>query len=220
MKRNDIEIQQIRLLLDKFYDGTCSHDEELALRDFFSAADPDSLPADMLAERKLFSAIGNADRQICDMAPQKMIEDCLTQADTRKKNPDRRHVRLQSGKRRPLMLWLSATAAAMIAIAVILMPKFHRSETIEIHDAFAENFTPTVIDTTKPVETKVVKSDLIDSEPYAIIDNQEEARRLVAETMALIGDRMTLANNTISKSREKINSINTTVKNILKNEKI
>lgn len=195
MRTHETDIQTVRALLDRYYDGACTPGEERRLRDFFAAAEHSALPPDLQADAAMMSALNEADDNLCMMAdPDKIAEAYMSAATVIKKGRGRRS--------RLMMLWNPAAAAIIAAVVA----------TVFVFTA-PKNSSPAVTDIP---ENAVAAAD----DPYVEIDNAEEADRLLNETFALIGKRMAFAHKTVSKTGGKIDKTNSTVKNILKNEKI
>lgn len=93
------DIDKIYLLLEKFYDGSATEEEETFLRDFFRSA---NAPADLEADRRLFAEL---DRKVA--APAELKENIGRMID----------IRAAIGKKRRRSAWIIA-AAASLALAI------------------------------------------------------------------------------------------------------
>ena len=194
MKAQDTDIQIIRKLRDRYYDGTSNPNDERRLREFFSVVDRSDLPSDLQADAAMLSAISDFDEKMYMSADTRKITDAYLSA----------AVRTTGRKRRNglMLLWSPVAAAVIVFIAATV-------------------FVLTESENSHPADTIFAERSIIAAnDNYIEIDNSEEADILIRETFTLIGKRMDLANKTVSKTSSKIDKTNSTVKNILKNEKI
>ena len=95
-------IDNIRQLLEKYYQGASNDAEERILHDFFAAG---NIPADMEADRRLFSAL-----DVVAEAPAWLKESVS-------RNIDRAAA---THPRRAKIRWISLSAAASVAIALAI----------------------------------------------------------------------------------------------------
>lgn len=200
MKAQDTDIQTIRLLLDKYYEGESTPDDERRLREFFVSAERSSLPDDMRADAGMMAMIEDAGDMLCRMADPLTITNAYLSAATRTADTDGDR---KNGLHHKLHFLWSPAAAVIIAFITATVFCLHSPQQ-NCPDPNAG------ISSTAAAAT----------DPYIEVDNHEEADSLLIETFSLIGKRMAFARNTMSKSKNKIDKTNLTVKSILKNEKI
>lgn len=199
MKTRNTDIQTVRRLLDKYYAGVSTPDEERVLREFFASADCSSLPDDLRDEAYMMTVIRDADDRLRGMADPVKITNAYLTAASRATDRDGS----KSCLRHKLHFLWNPAAAVIITLIIATVCVL---------------YTPQQECQTPNADTACHAASATD--PYIEVDNQEEADRLLTETFSLIGKRMALAQNTMSKTRTKLDKTNLTVKNILKNEKI
>lgn len=105
------DINEIRQLLRKYYEGATDDNEEQLLHNFFAH---EEVPADMEADRRLFSALDN-----------------VTEAPAWLKESVSRSIDRTSGPRlRARFRWVSISAAASVAIALaVAIPAMRKPAT-------------------------------------------------------------------------------------------
>lgn len=116
-------LDDIRILLHKFYAGETSSEEEAELADFFSASD--DLPEDMLADKRLFATL--AEMSNAEDVPE-WLEERISSAIDRECSQSR-HLRVKKFKR----LLTGAAAVLIVAFGVTLLlrnetPKLRHGE--------------------------------------------------------------------------------------------
>ncbi len=57
-------VEEIKLLLEKFYDGITSHEEELLIKEFFTYCE--DIPEDMIADKEVFNVLIKAEQELMD----------------------------------------------------------------------------------------------------------------------------------------------------------
>lgn len=240
MKPLSNEILEIRSLLDRFYDGKSTPEEESALREFFVGADTDSLPADLRDDARLFKAMNEAVVSAADAVPDDLESKLLAIID--ENIPDKSH---RGRVLRPLS-WISA--AATVALLLMLLPLKHDDAIDDIPSAglVAENKVEVIITDTSLVvaqpdndangisleipkpsqQSQMANADVAKesagepADPYREIDDPEEAARIMADAISLLGEKLAVADRSVKKSENKINDIRTTIKNVFGDEKI
>lgn len=108
---NNPDLQDIRRLLDNYYNGTTTPGEEAALAHFFASAH--DLPADLETEAKIFRAL-SAHPRTYDM-PDGLAERLTRAIDRAEQQEQARH------PRRIAFIWRAATVAAVLAIGLIMV---------------------------------------------------------------------------------------------------
>lgn len=107
---NNPDLQDIRRLLDNYYNGSATPREEAVLADFFASAH--DLPADLETEARLFRAL-SAHPQSYDI-PDGLAERLTLAIDRAEQQEQARH------PRRIAFIWRAATVAAVLAIGLIM----------------------------------------------------------------------------------------------------
>lgn len=107
---NNPDLQNIRRLLDNYYNGSTSPREEAELADFFASAH--DLPADLETEARLFRAL-SAHPKSYDI-PDGLAERLTLAIDHAEQQEQARH------PRRIAFIWRAATVAAVLAIGLIM----------------------------------------------------------------------------------------------------
>lgn len=107
---NNPDLQNIRRLLDNYYNGSTTPREETELADFFASAH--DLPADLETEARLFRAL-SAHPKSYDI-PDGLAERLTLAIDHAEQQEQARH------PRRIAFIWRAATVAAVLAIGLIM----------------------------------------------------------------------------------------------------
>lgn len=212
------DINEIRRLIARYYDGSCSPDEELELEEYFCLTPDSELPDDLRADAAMFRALAMAGSSDDIELPAGLDErlDAVT-ADA-------------PVRRKPLIiryLSIAAAAAVVIVIGISLLTLSRPAEQPADEQMIAAN-GPAVVkvapDTLAeaPADSASVFVEAVSGEAdsYRVIDDPEEAARITSEALSLLRDKMAVANGRIRHADKKINKISTTLNNIVQNEKI
>ena len=105
-------VNEIKLLLEKFYDGTTSSEEELAIKEFFVTCD--DISDDMKADKEVFDVLINAENDL----QEDIVVPMSLESDLSKLIDD------EARKERPVIEWwtlkrISGIAASICIIALI-----------------------------------------------------------------------------------------------------
>lgn len=212
------DINEIRRLIARYYDGSCSPDEELELEEYFCLTPDSELPDDLRADAAMFRALAMAADSDDIELPADLDErlDAVT-ADA-------------PVRRKPIIiryLSIAAAAAVVIAIGIGLLNLSRPAEQPADEQMIAVNGSTTVTVapdtlTEAPADSAAVfvKAVTDETDTYRVIDDPEEAARITSEALSLLRDKMAVANGRIRHADKKINKISTTLNNIVQNEKI
>ena len=212
------DINQIRRLIARYYDGSCSPDEELELEEYFCLTPDSELPDDLRADAAMFRALAMAAGSDDIELPAGLVErlDAIT-ADA-------------PVRRKPVIiryLSIAAAAAVVIAIGIGLLNLSRPAEQTTDEQMIAVNgstanvvVVDTVPDTPADSTSVFVEAVSGETDSYRVVDDPEEAARITSEALSLLRDKMAVANGRIRHADNKINKISTTLNNIIKNEKI
>lgn len=212
------DINQIRRLIARYYDGSCSPDEELKLEEYFCLTTDSELPDDLRADAAMFRALSMTCSSDDIELPTGLDErlDAVT---------DNSRVR-----RKPVIiryLSLAAAAALVLTVGIGLLTLSRPAEQTTDEQMIAANsmndnavVVDTVPDTPADSASVFVEAVSVEADSYRVVDDPEEAARLTSEALNLLRDKMAVANGRIKHADNKINKISTTLNNIIKNEKI
>lgn len=212
------DINEIRRLIARYYDGSCSPDEELELEEYFCLTPDSELPDDLRADVAMFRALAMAGSSDDIELPAGLDErlDAVT-ADA-------------PVRRKPLIiryLSIAAAAAVVLAIGIGLLNLSRPAEQPADEQMIAANgstanvvVVDTVPDTPADSTSVFVEAVSGETDSYRVVDDPEEAARITSEALSLLRDKMAVANGRIRHADNKINKISTTLNNIIKNEKI
>lgn len=212
------DINEIRRLIARYYDGSCSPDEELELEEYFCLTPDSELPDDLRADAAMFRALamaGSSDDIELPTGLDERLDAVTADAPVRRKPVIIRY------------LSIAAAAAVVIAIGISLLNLSRSAEQPNDEQMIAVNGSTTVAvapDTLAeaPVDSAAVFVEAVSGETdsYRVVDDPEEAARITSEALSLLRDKMAVANGRIRHADNKINKISTTLNNIIKNEKI
>lgn len=212
------DINEIRRLIARYYDGSCSPDEELKIEEYLCLTPDSELPDDLRTDAAMFRALAMAgssdDIELPDGLDERL--DAVT-ADA-------------PVRRKPVIiryLSIAAAAAVVIAIGISLLNLSRPAEQPNDEQMIAVNgstinvvITDTVPDTHADSTSVFVEAVSGETDSYRVVDDPEEAARITSEALSLLRDKMAVANGRIRHADNKINKISTTLNNIIKNEKI
>lgn len=213
--KNNYDINEIRLLLEKYYEGVTSLTEEEQLAAFFNEADDDRIPKDMIADKKLFATMRELQPRSVDS---EIPGDLIGKIDKLISQPETQKTSVGNGKKRHHFIRYSAiaAAAALLWAIVTLMPDFgnKKAEMPVEHTAKAAMHSPVneyddttaTLSVAESTDINTTSSAGEDIDNYIEITDPEEARKIALE----IG--MLLAQN-IDRSNEAISQIGTTFNN-------
>lgn len=211
-------INEIRRLIARYYDGSCSPDEELELEEFFCLTPDSELPDDLRADAAMFRALamaGSSDDIELPAGLDERLDAVTADAPVRRKPVIIRY------------LSIAAAAAVVIAIGIGLLNLSRPAEQTTDEQMIAVNGSTAnvvVVDTVPntPADSTSVFVEAVSGETdsYRVVDDPEEAARITSEALSLLRDKMAVANGRIRHADNKINKISTTLNNIIKNEKI
>lgn len=212
------DINQIRRLIARYYDGTSSPDEELELEEYFCLTPDSELPDDLRADAAMFRALamaGSSDDIELPTGLDKRLDAVTADAPVRRKTVIIRY------------LSIAAAAAVVIAIGISLLTLSRPAEQPNNEQMIAANgstanvvVVDTVPDTPADSTSVFVEAVSGETDSYRVVDDPEEAARITSEALSLLRDKMAVANGRIRHADKKINKISTTLNNIIKNEKI
>lgn len=212
------DINEIRRLIARYYDGSCSPDEELELEEYFCLTPDSELPDDLRADAAMFRALAMAAGSDDIELPAGLDErlDAVTaDAPVRRKTVIIRY------------LSIAAAAAVVIVIGISLLTLSRPAEQTTDEQMIAVNgstanvvVVDTVPDTPADSTSVFVEAVSGETDSYRVVDDPEEAARITSEALSLLRDKMAVANGRIRHADNKINKISTTLNNIIKNEKI
>lgn len=204
---NNRDINNIRPLLQRFYEGETSREEEQILEAFFSDTSADDMPDDMVADMKMFSAM-KALRPTAEES--ELPSDLLSKLDEIVASPAH-----PKKRRLPLILRYSsiAAAAALLWAIVSLMPRFFDSNidmpAAHTAEVVRENDTLSIAGTADlPAE---VEAD----DDFIEITDPEEARTIALEIGRLLAQNADQSNEAISQLGTAINNYKEITKSVL-----
>lgn len=212
------DINEIRRLIARYYDGSCSPDEELKIEEYFCLTPDSELPDDLRADAAMFRALaiaGSIDDIELPTGLDERLDAVTADAPVRRKPVIIRY------------LSIAAAAAVVIAIGIGLLnlsrpAKQPNDEQMIAVNSMNDNdvVVDTVPDTPADSASVFVEAVSVEADSYRVVDDPEEAARLTSEALNLLRDKMAVANGRIRHADNKINKISTTLNNIIKNEKI
>lgn len=188
-------IDKAKLLVDSFYSGEISPEDEKWLKSFFSSADNSQLPDDMKDDAEIFRLLDIASVTAEDSVPEDLEQRLRSiMKDDKSESPKSKGVILR------YMAW-AGTAAAAILLILNMIPSERQSDVIG-------------------TQYEMVAAAQTDEDGYYEITDADEAARLIAETMAMASDKLTMANTAISKTDKKVKTINETINKILNHKSL
>lgn len=212
------DINQIRRLIARYYDGASSSDEELELEEYFCLTPDSELPDNLRADAAMFRALamaGSSDDVELPAGFDERLDAVIADAPTRSKPVIIKY------------LSIAAAAALVIAIGISLLNLSRPAEQPNDEQMIAVNgstINVVITDTVPgaPADSASVFVEAVSGEDdsYRVVDDPEEAARISSEALSLLRDKMAVANGRIRHADNKINKISTTLNNIIKNEKI
>lgn len=212
------DINEIRRLIARYYDGSCSPDEELELEEYFCLTTDSKLPGDLRTDAAMFRALamaGSSDDIELPTGLDEHLDAVTADAPVRRKPVIIRY------------LSIAAAAAVVIAIGIGLLTLSRPAEQPADEQMIAANgstanvvVVDTVPDTPADSTSVFVEAVSGETDSYRVVDDPEEAARITSEALSLLRDKMAVANGRIRHADNKINKISTTLNNIIKNEKI
>lgn len=212
------DINEIRRLIDRYYDGSCSPDEELKIEEYFCLTPDSELPDDLRADAAMFRALAMAAGSDDIELPTGLDErlDAVT-ADA-------------PVRRKPVIiryLSIAAAAALVLTVGIGLLTLSRPAEQTTHEQMIAVNgpavvkvAPDTLAEATTDSTSVFVEAVSGEADSYRVVDDPEEAARITSEALSLLRDKMAVANGRIKHADNKINKISTTLNNIIKNEKI
>lgn len=189
-------IDKAKLLVDSFYSGEISPEDEMWLKSFFTSADNSQLPDDMAVDAEIFRMLNDESVKAEDSVP----DDLEERLRLIMKDEPTTEVSKRKGVMIRYMAWAGAAAAAII-LALNIIPSTRQSDVIGI------SYGP-------------IATAQIDEDGYYEITDADEAARLIAETMAMASDKLTKANTAISKTDKKVKTINETINKMLNHKSL
>lgn len=212
------DINEIRRLIARYYDGTSSPDEELKIEEYFCLTPDSELPDDLRADAAMFRALamaGSSDDIELPTGLDKRLDAVTADAPVRRKPVIIRY------------LSIAAAAAVVLAIGIGLLNLSRPAEQPADEQMIAVNGSTAnvvITDTVPgaPADSTSVFVEAVggETDSYRVVYDPEEAARITSEALSLLRDKMAVANGRIKHADNKINKISTTLNNIIKNEKI
>lgn len=171
-------VDEIKLLIDKFYEGNTSHEEESELKAFFEADDT-LLPDELKADKETFALLAEAEDELLDeiVVPEGLDEELSKlidrEAQSGKVVKTRWNWRQMSG--------IAASICIIVTIGVFLI-------------------------TNQSNDTELYADGVYLKNAY-IPQTEEEAAREAGKALALISEKLSLANERMEIATTKINEL-------------
>ncbi|MDE6279052.1 MAG: hypothetical protein K2M05_03685 [Paramuribaculum sp.] len=217
---NNFDINHIRLLLGKYYEGATSLTEEEQLAAFFNEADDNLIPKDMLADKKLFAAMKELQPRLSESEIPGdligMIDEIISQPEVKQSSAD-------NGKKPRLFIRYSAlaAAAALLWAIITLMPDFANKNAdmpveltaeVVVHSPAGE-YDDTATTLSVAASTDITADE--ENDNYIEITDPEEARKIVTEIGMLLAQNLDRSNEAISQIGTTFNNYKEITKTIL-----
>lgn len=227
----DTDIDRVRQLLKRFYEGETSLDEERELRSFF-ASNATSLPADLIDDARVIDLLGPtmpADSHLTHFAESYI--DTLADATAQK----RRHRKLR-------LLYPTLVAAAAIAAIFVIAPLRHPQVEEPVKIASAPRATaphatpkpatvtstpPTVVSTpvgelhsTPAVTSHPAPADTVPTREatYIEVTDTAQARRMVEQSLRMLAQQIDCARDASKAADQSLTETQQTLKKVLQYE--
>lgn len=174
---NTINLNNLRLLLHKYYEAETSPEEERLIMSLFSEIAAEDIPDDLVEDRLLFLSMN----ELLPTQPELEAPDDLFEKIHRKISETSGEQSINTkGKWKKRLLYPAGIAAACIALAIIFNP----SET-----------TNSETESTEPINQYVAKIGLHPNtdDGYFEINDQEEAKEIILEIGRLLANNSTKA---------------------------
>lgn len=167
-------VNEIRLLLDKFYEGLSSQEEELAIFEFFNECD--DIPADLLADKSVFATLTETKKELNDSieVPDDLIGELSALIDRKAEKTT------NIAPKRNWKIWLNVTGIAASVCALISIGTFLFNS--------ANQSTPSL-------EVAPIKHAYIPQTEEEAVMETSHALMLVAEKLAVANSRMEYASH-------------------------
>ena len=229
MNNKITNIQQARELLDLWYQGNTTPEQEDLLYDFFTSSN--NIPEDLRAEALIFGHTSDTPVPQAPTIDPSLLAEIDTAIDTEKKAS----AKALSPNRFKRLAWLSSSIAVAATIALLIIfniptaPDSTLAVTTE-HPAIASNSphhsnnsksaADTISANTIPANTNInvaqshtSKTTIHQSDPtpitddgYEIIDSPEQAQAILQQSFALLKQSFDRSSNSIKTSTETINN--------------
>lgn len=188
-------IEKARRLVGEFYDGTTSREDERWLKSFFCSVDATQLPEGMRDDAELFRLVDDEASKAVDIVPEDLERRIRSvMSDETVVAPVRRRSRILS-----FSVWAGTAAAVMVLVFTVL--PFNRYDAVNVYDS-------------------LVASAEIDEDGYYEITDEEDAARLIAHAMGKAGEKMAVAQATLSKTDTKVKTIEEIINKILNHKSL
>lgn len=222
--KNNHDINDIRLLLEKYYEGATSLTEEKQLADFFNEADDDRIPKDLIADKKLFATMREVQPRPVDS---EIPGDLIGKIDKLISQPEAQKTSAGNGKKRHLFIRYSAiaAAAALLWAIVTLMPDFgtkkadmpvdYTAEAAVLSPANEYDDTTATLLVAQSTDISATSPDGEENDNYIEITDPEEARKIALEIGMLLAQNIDRTNEAISQIGTTFNNYKEITKNIL-----
>lgn len=232
--KDNYEINYIRGLLDRYYRGETSPEEETILEDFFSDADESDLPEDIASNKKLFTLTKGAHPSIeeCEI-PNNLIDKLNEIVEHQPISAEKQPKRFTR-----FMRFSVATVAASIALAVIMLCTLHdEKELPSVRECSAEVSVsassdpdiPVLAETTEPEKEEseaghchngakplaTLQSGEAEEDGFIEITDPEEAQRIMLEIGKLLAHNVAETNSAIDDITRSLESYKEISKTIL-----
>ncbi len=230
--KQQYDIDEIKMLLEAYYDGKTSIGQEKLLCDFFGSAC--EIPEDLEADRQLFNALCAV-----DLAKVAVPEDLKERITTHIGN-------LESRERRSGKGWIKRFAVISVAASVILIIALglrfisvNDNKEYETEQILAEVENPDAAEgyivvtqkiepqeeqslgekaaqTTRPKRKKQVKRQrVVKANQLKSVSDEQIAYENTERALMLLSEKLNIAHDGISKTQSTINEVNNTIIDII-----
>lgn len=225
------QIERITRLLNCYYDGTATPAEVEAIADFFKSADRSQLPENLRDEAAVFALLDTGCNALADDVPAGLAESIMATIDAAETKSRR-------GKRKAVIIrfagWLS-TAAAVVAVVICFSgriadnPADYQNEPLSVDGmAHISPVTATSVDeavdevdaVTVTTDVKEVRHESVAQaeqihDNYIEITDPIEASMLTQDVLALIGEKIALAGNTVREVNHGLKHVDNTLRDVM-----
>lgn len=188
-------IDKARALVDSFYSGEISPEDEKWLKSFFSSAENSQLPDDMKDDAEIFRLLDVASVKAEDSVPDD-LEGRLRSImkDDESESPKSKGLILR------YMTWAGA-AAAVIMLVLNIIPSHRQSDMIV-------------------TDYELIATAQVDEDGYYEINDADAAAKIIAETMGMASEKLSKASSAISKTNQKVKTIDETINKMLNHKSL
>lgn len=225
------QIERITRLLDCYYDGKATPAEVEAIADFFKSADWSQLPENLRPEAEMFAILNGGRDALADNVPPGLADSIMATVDAAEARSHRR-------QRKAVIIrfagWFS-TAAAVVAVVMGFSgriadnPADYQNEPLSV-DGMAHISpvtAPSVDEVVDEVDAVVVATDVKEvrhesvaqakqiHDNYIEITDPIEASMLTQDVLALIGEKIALAGNTVREVNHGLKHVDNTLRDVM-----